>query len=88
MPCIPSVARDITSLYPPEGTATIATTPYKQRNMVETAVHEEYEWPQHTTNSPSIATAAIAVATNISWVWPGESPSLRKASNSTKGYDN
>ena len=87
MPCIPSVARDITSLYP-EGTATIATTPCKQRNTVEGAVHEEYERPQQATNSPSIATAAIAVVTNISWVWPGKSPSLWKASNSTKGYGN
>ena len=87
MPCIPSVARDITSLYP-EGTATIATTTCKQRNIVEGAVNEEYERPQQATNSSSIATAAIAVATNISWVWPGKSPSLRKASNSTEGCCN
>ena len=60
MLCIPSVARDITSLYP-EGTATIATTPCKQRNIMKRAVHEEYERPQRATNSPSIATAAIAV---------------------------
>ena len=68
MPCIPSVARDITNI------------------IVERAVHEEYERPQQATTSPSIATAAIAVATNILWVWPGKSPSLRKVSNSTKGY--
>ena len=87
MPCIPSVARDMTSLYP-EGTATISTIPCKQRSIVERAVHENYERPQQATNSPSIPTATIAVATNISWVWPGKSPSVRKASNSTKGYGN